>query len=458
MSHTFTLHRGRLADGRLVDLRVVDGALTEVTAVGPGADPSARGAGAALGAVDFDAWVADGGAYRGPVDLAGRLVLPPLVNGHVHLDKTFVGAPWQPHRSGATVAERVAHERDLRAEVDVPVAHRAAALAELLVASGTGLARTHVDVDPDARLAHLEQVLTLREQLVDVLDLQVVAFPQSGIVTAPGVADLLDQGLRLGADVVGGLDPAGFDGDAQQHLDVVFALAERHGARVDIHLHELGAAGGEQLRLIAERTAALGLHGRVAVSHAYGLGTLGAEETRRCADVLASAGVAVMTNGPAGPMPPVLLLRERGVTVFSGTDNVRDAWWPYGDGDMLTIARTVAYQQGFRSDDELGVALDLVTGSAARALGAAGYGLLPGAPADLVVVEATCAAEAVAAPARRTVVRSGVPRSSVATTPVSVPDGTDAPEPSPAAPTHHPDDSAVGQGLRPDPRLTPSRS
>lgn len=455
MSHTYTLRRGRLADGRLVDLRVDSGLLTEIVPASerPDGDPAS---GPTIALAD---WLADGGACRGTVDLAGRLVLPPLVNGHVHLDKTFVGAGWQPHRPGGTVAERVAHERALRGEVDVPVEERAAALAEILLQTGTGYARTHVDVDPDVQLGNLEQMLALRERLADELWLQVVAFPQSGIVASPGVADLLDESLRLGADVIGGLDPAGFDGDAQRHLDVVFGLAERHGARVDIHLHELGAAGEHQLRLIAERTAALGLAGRVVVSHAYGLGSLGAEATRRTADLLAAARVAVMTNGPAGPMPPVLLLRERGVTVFGGTDNIRDAWWPYGDGDMLTIARTVAYQQGFRSDDELAVALDLVTDSAARALGIGTYGLVPGARADLVVVDATCAAEAVAAPARRTVLRAGRPRPAAELpTPVSVPAGTDASGPFPSAPTHHPDDSAVGQDLRPDPSLTPSRS
>jgi len=435
--HLLTLIDGRLADGRAVDLDLADGRIVDVV--------PARADGPDRPATPFDVWCAFGAGDERRVDLGGRLVLPPLVNGHAHLDKTFVGAAWQPHRPGSAVADRVTHERRLRAELDVPVGERAAALADRLVEHGTGIVRTHVDIDPDVRLGQLDEVLALRDRLAGTLAMQVVAFPQSGILASPGVADLLDAAIRAGADVVGGLDPAGFDGDAAGHLDVVFGLAERHGVPVDIHLHELGAAGEQQLALVAERTRALGLHGRVVVSHAYGLGSLDPGATRRTGTLLAEAGVAIMTNGPAGPMPPVLLLRELGVTVFSGTDNVRDAWWPYGDGDMLTVARTVAYQSGFRSDDELAVALDLVTDAAARALGVDGYGLVPGAPADLVVVDATCAAEAVAAHAPRVVVRAGRPPVPArAALPTSVRSRTDPSAPTPAAPTPHPDDNAVG--------------
>ncbi|GMA24109.1 hypothetical protein GCM10025864_18680 [Luteimicrobium album] len=181
---------------------------------------------------------------------------------------------------------------------------RARALADQLVRAGTGAVRTHVDVDLQVGLTQLEQVLVLREALADQLRIETVAFPQSGILASPGVAGLLDEALRLGADVVGGLDPAGFDGDAEAHLDVVFGLASRHGTPVDIHLHDLGARAARQLGMIADRTVALGMAGRVVVSHAYGLGTLTATELGAVGERLATAGVAVMTNGPAGPMPP----------------------------------------------------------------------------------------------------------------------------------------------------------
>ena len=105
------------------------------------------------------------------------------------------------------------------------------------------------------------------------MDIQIVAFPQNGILRDPGTAELLDEALAAGADLIGGLDPAGIDGDVKGHLDVVFGLAERHGVGVDIHLHDAGALGCFELRDIAARTIATGLQGRVAVSHAFALGS-----------------------------------------------------------------------------------------------------------------------------------------------------------------------------------------
>ncbi|NQX25878.1 amidohydrolase family protein [Microbacteriaceae bacterium VKM Ac-2854] len=379
-----TLRNARLADGRLVDV-ALDGA--SIAAVTPAAA-------AASGADDLD--------------LAGALLLPALVNGHAHLDKTFVGAPWQPHRAGDTVPARVAAERAIRSTVATSVAERAEALALEMVRFGTGTVRSHVDIDTELGLSSLDTLLELRERMQDSLAMQIVAFPQSGILASPGVAALLEEAVLRGADVIGGLDPHGFDRDAVAHLDIVFDLAAKHGVAVDIHLHDLGSAAVRQFDLIADRTRALGLSGRVVVSHAYGLGSIALDEAKRIGGMLAHAGISVMTNGPAGPMPPVLAMRAEGATVFSGSDNIRDAWWPYGNGDMLDVARTVAYQSNFRTDTELEVALDLVTAAAATAIGLDRYGIHPGARADLLVLDGSAAAQAVASPPeRRTVFHAG---------------------------------------------------
>ncbi|MET8521559.1 amidohydrolase [Nocardioides sp. NPDC004968] len=383
MTGSRTLRNATLADGSRVDVSVADGRISGISPA------SSAAAGADL-------------------DLGGALLLPALVNGHAHLDKTLVGSGWQPHRPGTTVRERVAAEHTLRGEVGVPVVERARALAEQMISFGTGTVRTHVDIDPEVGLAGLEAVLEVREALRDRLRIEIVAFPQSGITTSPGTEKLLDEALAAGADLVGGLDPDGFDGDAEAHLDVVFGLAARHGAGVDIHLHDLGASAVRQYELIAARTRAEGLGGKVNVSHAYGLGSIPLEEARRVGGLFAEAGVSVLTNGPAGPMPPVLALREVGATVWSGSDNIRDAWWPYGDGDMLAIARQVAYQSGFRTDETLTVALDLVTDAAARALGLEAYGIVVGAPADLLVLDVPTPAAAISAnPTSRTVLHAG---------------------------------------------------
>ncbi|MDR7191078.1 cytosine deaminase [Microbacterium sp. BE35] len=396
---------GTLPDGSRVDLTIADG---RIRCVAQAKEPSERGS-LAVASAGFEDAVRTGAVSRETtIDLGGRLVLPALVNGHAHLDKTFVGSGWQPHRPGTTVGERVTAERAIRDELDVPVAERADALAAAMIGFGTGTVRTHVDIDPAVGLASLEAILDLQDRLRDTLRVQVVAFPQSGIIASPGVGALLEEALRAGADAIGGLDPLGFDQDAEGHLDTVFDLAARYDVGVDIHLHDLGEPARRQYAMIAERTRRHGRAGRVAVSHAYGLGSIGVDQARRVGAEFAATGIAVMTNGPAGPMPPVLAMRAEGATVFSGSDNIRDAWWPYGDGDMLAVARQVAYQSNFRTDEELGVALDLVTASAARALGVHDYGVHEGAVADLLVIDSPSPAAAVAAhPASRLVLHGG---------------------------------------------------
>jgi cytosine deaminase len=186
-------------------------------------------------------------------------------------------------------------------------------------------------------------------------------------------------------------------------------LAERHGKPVDTHLHDPGELGLFQIEEIARRTLALGMEGRVTISHAYALGMIGEPELQRTADLLARAGVSVMTNAPGDwPFPPVLPLLQAGVTIFGGTDNFRDSWWPYGDGDMIERAHMIGYRSGLYTDEELAVALDLVTHGGARALGLEGYGLSPGCRADLIAVDAEHVPETIVArPPRQLVVSNG---------------------------------------------------
>jgi cytosine deaminase len=331
------------------------------------------------------------------IELDGALLIPALVDGHVHLDKTLVGVPWVDRDASGSVAERIRNEKSMLRAARVPVAERAERLAHQLANHGTGHIRTHVDIDPEVGLHGLNALVEVRERCRDLLDIEIVAFPQSGIVTLPGVPDLLDAALREGAAVVGGLDPQGLDGDASAHLDVVFGLAERHGVAVDIHLHDQGEQGTAQLREIARRTRALGLEGRVGVAHAFALGTVGPEDFAATARALADARVSIMTSAPPGLMPPVMRLRDDGVTVYAASDNIRDSWSPYGAGDVLERATTVAYQAGFTTDAELQVAYEMVTTAAAEAIGVAEYGIAPGLPANLTVVDARSVAEAVAA-------------------------------------------------------------
>jgi cytosine deaminase len=380
------LANAALPDGRRADIHVSSGRIAAI---------------ANAGAAPPD------GAER--LDLGGALLVPGMIDGHIHLDKTFVGLPFQPHRAGDTVAERIAREKELRRELRYPVEERAKRLIRQIVAYGTTAVRSHVDIDTEVGLSGLHALLRAREAARDFVDIQIVAFPQSGVIADPGVEDLLDQAVRDGADLVGGLDPAGIDDDVDGHLDAIFGIAQRHGVGLDIHLHDPGPLGCFELRQIAARALAAGLAGRVAVSHAFALGAVDDAEFGRTAQALARADVAIMTNGPGPvPMPPVRRLVAAGVRVFAGSDNIRDAWSPYGDGDMLARAMLIGYRQGFLADADLELAFDLANGRSAEVLGHADHGLRIGAVADLVAILAGSIAEAVAAhPPRALVMKRG---------------------------------------------------
>jgi cytosine deaminase len=350
-------------------------------------------------------------AASATVDLGGELVVPGFVEGHIHLDTSFWGDVWRPHKpctNGFDVHERVAFQAQNLAEA-APMDVRARNQLDLCISRGTTQMRSHVMVDGSVGLTSLETILRVREEYVGLIDIQLVAFPQNGILASKGTPELLDEAIGIGADLVGGLDPASFDRDVEKHLDVVFGVAGKHGVDVDIHLHDAGTLGAFEIEQIAARTRALGMEGHVAVSHAYSLGDIAPDSLGKIADVLARSGVAIMTNAPGfRPFPPVAALRQAGVTVFTGNDNIRDSWWPYGDGDMLNRATTIGYRSGFNTDEELLAAFDVITEAGAKALRLEGYGLRVGAKADFVTLNAEHVPSAVAAPPQgRSVYKDG---------------------------------------------------
>jgi cytosine deaminase len=344
-------------------------------------------------------------------DLLGRLVLPGFIDGHIHLDTSFIGDEWMPHKpctAGFDVRERVAFQKENMAAAK-PMAERANALIEFCLAKGTTSMRSHVNVDATVGLEHFETIVAAREKYRGFIDIELVAFPQNGVVSCPGTEELLDYAIANGCELIGGLDPATIDRNIEKQLDIVFRIAEKHGVDVDIHLHDAGTLGVYQIEQIAHRAIALGMQGHVAVSHAYALGEVPVEMVRRTADLLAKAGVSIMTNAPgAHAFPPVNELAKAGVIVFSGNDNIRDSWWPYGDGDMLGRAMIVGYRSGLYTDETLLLAFDMISGNAAKAMRLDDYGLRVGAKADFVVLNAAHIPEAVASvPHERAVYKEG---------------------------------------------------
>jgi len=343
------------------------------------------------------------------LDGRGRLALPGLVNAHAHLDKSWWGRPWVPYGGEPTTQGRIAHERAHRDELGIPSIEATTGLVRELLRLGTTAFRTHVDVDLGVGL---DGIAVVREAVAAVdpgIALSIVAFPQDGVLRRPGVLDLLDRAAAEGADHVGGLDPASIDRDPVGQLDALFDLADRRGVGLDIHLHDPGELGAFQYELIIERTRATGLAGRVTVSHGFALGDVPATRQRDLVDRLAAAGVALATVAPVGRPPlPMTALRDAGVPVGLGTDGIRDLWGPFGDGDVLRLAGTLAQLAGWRRDEDLLSAARVATSAAAPFVGRAVHDLVPGAPADLILLDAENPQDAVTrAPARELVLVGG---------------------------------------------------
>jgi cytosine/adenosine deaminase-related metal-dependent hydrolase len=326
-------------------------------------------------------------------------MIPGLVEAHTHLDKTLYGMKWYRNEVGPRLIDKIDNER----------ARQSARQAILSVSHGASHIRTHVDIDTETGLAGIAGVMATRERLRDIVDIEIVAFPQSGMLVRPGTVELMEEALRMGAEVVGGIDPSGIDRDPKGHLDTIFAMAQRFARPVDIHLHEPGELGAFATELTIERTKVLGMQGKVTLSHAFCLGMPEPAATDALIAGLREAGIHIMTTGSASrPVPQVKRLREAGVMVCSGNDGIRDTWGPYGNGDMLERAMLVGLRNNLRRDDELELALDICTYSGAKVMALESYGLEPGCYADFVLVEAEAIAEAVAArPPRKLVVKRG---------------------------------------------------
>ncbi|GAA1440849.1 amidohydrolase [Leifsonia poae] len=340
----------------------------------------------------------------------GMLALPGFVNAHAHLDKSWWGRPWVPYGGEATTQGRIAHERAHRDELGIPSTASTSALLRALVAQGTTAFRSHVDVDLGVGLDGIRIVREAVASLGVPVALEIVAFPQDGVLRRPGVLDLLDRAAAEGAEHIGGLDPASIDRDPVGQLDALFDIADRRGVGIDIHLHDGGELGAFEYELIIERTRATGLAGRVNVAHGFAIGELSAARQQQLIDGMREARVSLTTVAPINaPRLPLGSLREAGIPVGLGTDGIRDLWGPYGDGDLLRLATRLAQLSGARRDDELTAAVRLATSDAAGFVGRPVHDLVVGAPADIVLVDAQNVPEAlVAAPPRALVLVGGV--------------------------------------------------
>ncbi|MDH3667021.1 MAG: amidohydrolase family protein [Paracoccaceae bacterium] len=342
-------------------------------------------------------------------DGGGAIALPGLVEAHTHLDKSLWGMGWRPHQAGPRLIDKIETERRLKKEWDIDAHRQSARQAVLSLSHGSTAIRSHVDIDTEIGLAGFEGVAATRADLGEVIDIEIVAFPQSGMMCRSGTLELIEAALASGADVVGGLDPCAIDGDPKGQLDAVFALAEKHGKPIDVHLHEPDELGAFSMEMILERTKAHGMQGNVTISHAFCLGMADRARAHGLVERLAEERIAIATVATASrPVPAAAELREAGVTLCAGSDGIRDTWGPYGNADMLERAMLLGLRNNFRTDPDVEHALWCCSYGGAKVMGLPDYGLDEGCAADLVLVEAEAVAHAVTAhPPRRLVIKRG---------------------------------------------------
>jgi cytosine/creatinine deaminase len=339
------------------------------------------------------------------IDADGALVVPSFVNAHLHLDKVatldVLGDAAVEAYSSGTMGGAMSSIELASAVKDSYDETRIEANARRCLLSGVQHGVRHVlafaDVDSAAGLRGVRPLLRLREEFRGVIDLQVVAFPQDGLLRDPGAEELVAEAVQLGADVVGGIPWIEYtDADAREHVRRMCELAARTGRRVAMLVDDAGDPSLRTTEMLAGELIRVGLQHRGVANHARALGLYPAPSLLRVARLARQAGLGFVSSPHTGPLHlPFFELRAEGLPVALGQDDCEDAYYPFGRQNMLEVVFLAAHALGATVGSRLDALLDAVTGSAAQVLGLERYGLEPGCRADLVVLDGTTVREAV---------------------------------------------------------------
>lgn len=345
---------------------------------------------AAIGQVDGDA--------KETIDAGGALVTESFVNGHLHLCKVYTlemagqDALGSYHNSGMggamTAIEQAA---EFKAKYDekwiLPNVRKA---CDLALKYGNTHIRAFADVDPKARLEGAKALIKARDEYKGKVDLQVVAFPQDGVVRDPGAEDYIDQAMQLGADVVGGIPWIEFtEADEHAHIDKMFALAKKYDKGLSMLLDDVGDPGERTLEMYAVKAIEMGWQGRVTAQHCRAMSLYEENYFRKVVALMKRAGVGLVSDPHTGPLHArVSDLRAAGVNVALGQDDIADAYYPFGRCNMLEVAFLAVHLLWMTTFDGMEAIYDMITTSAARALGMKGHVLEVGGNADLVILDA----------------------------------------------------------------------
>jgi cytosine deaminase len=355
----------------------------------------------------FDLAVADGkikeigekveGSAPVEIDAGGNLVTESFVNTHLHLCKVYTlemmdeeamkdyhGADMGKAMTAIELAARVKEKYDQ--SWIIKNVRKAMVLAAEYGCTHT---RALADVDSKAKLEGIKALIQAREEFKDILDIQVVAFAQDGIVREPGAADLVRQAMELGADVVGGIPWIEFtDADIAEHVKVIFDIAEEFDKPVSMLVDDAGDPGLRSLELMALETIKRGWQGRSLAHHARAMALYPKPYLQKVAALLKQADMGVVSDPHTGPLHArVRELREEGVLVCLGMDDISDAYYPFGRNNMLEVAFLVSHLLWMTTRQDMETLYDMVTTHAARAIGLQDFELKVGAPANIVVLD-----------------------------------------------------------------------
>ncbi|MGO4137835.1 amidohydrolase family protein [Rhizobium brockwellii] len=356
------------------------------------------------------------------IDATGRLVSPPFVDPHFHMDATLsLGLP-RMNVSG-TLLEGIALWGELRPIVTKEeLVDRALRYCDLAVTQGLLFIRSHVDTS-DPRLVTVEALIEVREKVAPYIDLQLVAFPQDGYYRSPGAIDALNRALDMGVDIVGGIPH--FErtmGEGTASVEALCRIAADRGLPVDIHCDETDDPFSRHIETLAAETIRFGLQGRVAGSHLTSMHSMDNYYVSKLIPLMAGAEINVIPN----PLINIMLqgrhdtypkrrgmtrvreLMDAGLNVSFGHDCVMDPWYSMGSGDMLEVGHMAIHVAQMAGIDDKKRIFDALTVNSAKTMGLAGYGLEKGCNADLVILQASDTLEALRLkPNRLAVIRRG---------------------------------------------------
>jgi cytosine/creatinine deaminase len=387
------LLRGARVNGRRVDIAIRDGRIARIDAALP------SGATATL-------------------DVADRLVLPGFVETHIHPDKAFIADRTEGLRAGGPTAQALVAGLKKSFTVD-DVYGRARRVLELAVRHGCTAMRAHVEIDALVELRGVAAMRRLQADFAGVLDLELIAFAQEGIFHDSVTRDLLREALKTGLRTLGGCPY--MDADQRAHIDWFFETAQAFGVPLDFHADSADDPALLTSDYIAEQTLARGMQGRVSLGHLCMLDVLEPDHRARLVDRLREAQIHVIslpatelhmkgrtdTRRTWRGVTRLGELRTAGINVAISTNNVANPFTPYGHPDLLRQALITAMSAHLGNLDQLAWLPELFTTNAARAIGLEGYGLAEGCRADLVVLDAVDAAQAITEQAEKLYVIKG---------------------------------------------------